>query len=343
MHQFYLDFYELADFQTVRLSQVSTSKSSNDELSEQGLEHNMTSRAKTKRVLVITNPMAGRRHRGRLETILKALADRGCETKLETTSARGDAEKLASEIGPECADVLAVAGGDGTINEVLNGINTTAPPIAVIPMGTANVLAVEIGLNSTIQAIADTIAFGLSKRISLGTANGRRFAVMASAGLDAEIVRHVSLELKRYLGKGAYAYETLHQILSFDPPAYELSIDDEKYDAHGVIIANGRHFGGRFVVAPNARLERPSFDICYGTRGGRVATLQYLVSLIRGSLPNRTDYEITSASALRIHGPKGAPVQADGDIVTYLPAEISIQPNAVELLFPMENTKRMIA
>jgi len=100
-------------------------------------------------------------------------------------------------------------------------------------------------------------------------------------------------------------------------------------------------FGGRFVVAPNARLEKPSFDICYSTRGGRAATLQYLVSMIRGNLPNRPDFEITSAPSLFISGPKGAPVQADGDIVTYLPAKISIQPNAVELLFPKEHAEGM--
>ncbi|MGI9451304.1 MAG: diacylglycerol/lipid kinase family protein [Geminicoccaceae bacterium] len=296
---------------------------------------------KPKHVLVILNPMAGRCHRRRLEAILSALGDRGCEVEVHTTEDRGDAEKLAEQIDPERVDVIAVAGGDGTINEVLNGIDAAAPPIAIVPLGTANVLAAEIGLGSTPEAIADTIAFGRPRPISLGCANGRRFAVMASAGLDAEIVRHVSLPLKRYLGKGAYAYETLHQLFAFHPPAYQLSIEGKTCEAHGVVIANGRFFGGRFVVAPNASLEKPSFDICCCTRGGRAATLQYLVSMIRGSLPDRPDYEIIAAPKLRISGPKDAVVQADGDIVTHLPAEVSIQPNAVELMFPGGMTSGM--
>ncbi|MGI9491747.1 MAG: diacylglycerol/lipid kinase family protein [Geminicoccaceae bacterium] len=287
-----------------------------------------------KRVLVIMNPAAGRRHRGRLQAVLRALGDRGCEVVVQATKARGDAEKLAGQIDPERIDVLAIAGGDGTINEVLNGLGAAAPPIAIIPLGTANVLAVEIGLGSTAEAIADTIAFGRRQRISLGCANGRRFAVMASAGLDAEVVRHLSLGLKRYFGKGAYAFETIHQLFSFHPPAYQLSIDGKTCEAHGVVIANGRHFGGRFVVAPNASLEKPNFDICCCTRGGRAAALQYLVSMMRGRLPDRTDYEIIAAPSLRISGPEGAVVQADGDIVTRLPAKVSIQPNAVELMYP---------
>lgn len=289
----------------------------------------------SKRVLVIMNPTAGRRHRRQLEAILGALRDRGCDTKVLTTSSRGDAERLVGQIDRRHIDVLAIAGGDGTINEVLNGIqDCAAPPLAIIPLGTANVLAIEIGLGSTVPAIADTIASGRPKRINLGLANGRRFAVMASVGFDAEVVRHVNLNLKRYLGKGAYALETLHRLLSFDPPTYEFSIDGQTRHAHGIIIANGRHFAGRFVVAPDARLDKPSFDICCSTRSGRAAALHYLVSMARGRLADRQDYEIIPASTLRINGPEGAPLQADGDIITHLPATIGIQPDTAELMFP---------
>ncbi len=290
--------------------------------------------SRPKRVLVITNPAAGCRRRARLAAILDALRDRGCDLVLETTSVRGDAELLARSIDYDCIDVVAIAGGDGTINEVLNGLDATAPPVAIIPIGTANVLAAEIGLGSTAKAIADTIAYGRPKPICLGIANERRFAVMASVGLDAEVVRHVSLDLKRYLGKGAYAYETLHQLLTLASPAFELSIEGRDYLAHGVIIANGRYFGGQFIVAPNASLDMPSFDICRCTRGGRRATLCYLASMVQGRLADRDDYEIVRAKHVRINGPEGAPVQADGDIITELPATISIQRDAVKLMYP---------
>lgn len=289
---------------------------------------------KLKRISVITNPTAGRRQRHRLDAVLNALRDRGCDPSVVATSARGDAEKLARQIDHDQVDVLAVAGGDGTINEVLNGIEAKAPPLAIIPLGTANVLAAEIGLDSAVKAIADTIAFGTPKRISLGLANGRRFAVMASLGLDAEVVRHVSLDLKRFLGKGAYAIETLRQLFAFQAPAYEFAIDGKTQEAFGIIIANGRYFGGRFLVAPNARLDKPSLDVCYATSGGRIAAFRYLASMARGRLADREDYKIIETRSLRVNGPKGMAVQADGDVITQLPAEISVQPDAVTLMFP---------
>jgi YegS/Rv2252/BmrU family lipid kinase len=290
-----------------------------------------------KRVLVIVNPTAGRRRRSRLASVLSALLARGCETSVHTTSARGDAEELTRNLRREQVDVLAIAGGDGTINEVLNGLDAASPPVAVIPLGTANVLAAEIGLGSEPEAVADTIAFGHPRRISLGLVNERRFAVMASLGLDAEVVRYVSLRLKRYLGKGAYAYETLNQLMSFAPAPYDLSIDGEHRQAYGLIVANGRFFAGQFVVAPDARLDKPTFDVCCCTSGGRLATLRYLAAMVRGRLPERADYRIIQATSVRISGPDGAAVQADGDLVARLPATISIQPDAVALMVPRLN------
>ncbi len=287
-----------------------------------------------KRVLVIANPVAGRRRQGRLAAILAILRDRGCDLSVQTTSARGDAERMARAIDDRHADVIAIAGGDGTINEVLNGLGPTAPPVAIIPIGTANVLAAEIGLPATTYGIADAVAFGHPRRISLGLANGRRFAVMASIGLDAEVVRHVNLTLKRYLGKGAYTYETLYQWLRFEPTVYDLSLDGQHRQAHGVVIANGRYFGGRFIVAPDACIEEPSFDICCCTSAGRIAAFRYLASMVRGNLASRRDYEIIKGMNIQIHGPEGAAVQADGDVITRLPATISMLPNAVALMFP---------
>ncbi|MGH1480651.1 MAG: diacylglycerol/lipid kinase family protein [Geminicoccales bacterium] len=291
-------------------------------------------RRKAKRVLVIANPAAGRAYRRYLDTILQALRDRGCDPAMQTTSAPGDAERHAQNIDFTDVDVLAIAGGDGTINEVLNGLQAAAPPLAIIPIGTANVLAAEVGLGSTANSIADTIAHGEARRICLGLANGRRFAVMASLGLDAEVVRHVSLDLKRYIGKGAYVIETMRQLFCFDPPAYELSINGKTHHAYGVIIANGRYFGGRFVVAPNASIRKPCFDVCYSTNGGKVAAVRYLAAMIQGRLAEREDYRILEAPHLRIEGPVGANVQADGDIITHLPAVIDIEPDAVEIMFP---------
>jgi YegS/Rv2252/BmrU family lipid kinase len=283
---------------------------------------------------MIVNPTAGRRRRRRLEQIITKLRGLGCMVTRRDTTARGDAERQAAGADPEHFDVLAVAGGDGTINEVLNGIPAKAPPLAIVPLGTANVLAAEIGLGRSAVAIAETIATGSPRSISLGEANGRRFAVMASVGLDAEVVDKVSLRLKRYLGIGAYLIETFHQLVTFQPAAYRLRIDGVDHRAHGAIVANGHFYGGRFVAAPGADIETASLDVCRCTRKGRLAAIQYLASLVSGQLAARADYHISTATSIEITGPAGASLQADGDVLTRLPATITILPGAVDLIFP---------
>lgn len=291
----------------------------------------------SRRVLMIINPTAGRRRRHRLEQIISALRDRGCMVTLRETAARGDAERQAAGADPEHFDVLAVAGGDGTINEVLNGISANAPPLAIVPIGTANVLAAEISLDRSSAAIAETIATGSARSVSLGEANGRRFAVMASVGLDAEVVDKVNLNLKRLFGKTAYLIETLHQLVTLKPAAYRLRVDGVDHRAHGVIIANGRFYGGRFVAAPGANIEKPSLDVCRCARKGRLASIQYLASLASGQLAERSDYHISTATSIEITGPEGASLQADGDVLARLPATISVLPDAVDLIFPPSN------
>lgn len=287
-----------------------------------------------KHILVVANPIAGSGHGGRLEPIVDDLESLGCSVTVHETKARGDAERLAA--GADCGrfDAIAAAGGDGTINEVLNGMPFDGPPLAILPLGTVNVLAKEIGLPRSSHAIAETVAFGPSRPISIGEVNGRRFAVMASVGLDALVVERVSLNLKRHIGKWAYLYETLKQIMVAPPSVYRLRVDDEEQEASGVIIANGRFYAGRYVAAPKANLEAPTLAICRLTRPGRLAVPRYLMSMLLGRLADRTDYLVSEAADLEILGPQGAPLQADGDVLCHLPASIRIVPAAVDLVFP---------
>lgn len=291
--------------------------------------------APRKRISVIANPTAGAAHAERLERIVDRLKRHGCSVTMHTTGARGEAERIAAEADCQIADAIAVAGGDGTINEVLNGLAKDGPPLAIIPLGTANVLAREIGLPQTDDGIADAIAFGQSRRITIGEANGRRFAVMASVGLDAEVVEHVDLALKRRIGKWAYLYETLKKTIASPPDVYRLRMGDRDMSAHGIIIANGRHYAGAYIAAPNADLEKPSLDICRLTRSGRFAGPAYLMSLALGRFAQRADVHIDEATDLDIVGPAGAPLQADGDILCRLPATIRVLPGAVQLIYPI--------
>lgn len=291
----------------------------------------MKSDAAATRILVVYNPIAGRRRRRFLSRVLEALERRGLSVRLEPTKKRGDAEDLAR--GAD-ADRIVVAGGDGTINEALNGLPENGPPLAVIPLGTANVLAHELGVAAGADAVADAIVEGSPRDVTLGVVNGRRFSMMAGVGFDAHVVRDVDTKLKRAIGKGAYMIETLRQLMKFAPRYYDVRIDGVAYRAASVILCNGHYYGGRFVAAPNARLDVPEFQAVLFGRAGQWATIRYAVALALGRLPYLADVTILPARVVEIDGAPDEPVQADGDIVTHLPARFEAKPRAARLVGP---------
>lgn len=287
-----------------------------------------------RRVLVIYNPVAGRRRRARFEAVLRALDAEGCAVVVEETRGPGDAGRIAQGARPDSFDVIAVAGGDGTINEALGGLGADAPPIAVVPLGTANVAAIEIGLDRSPAVIAAAIARGEPATVHLGRINGRAFLLMAGAGFDAAVVAAVTPSLKRRLGRHAYVLEAIRCLARHDYAPLAVTIDGRTYHAASVVVGNGRHYGGRFSCTPDARIEEPGFEVCLAHRGGPIATLRYALALGLGILTRLSDVTLVRGAAIRIDGPRGAPVQADGDIVATLPARIDVAPGTVRILRP---------
>jgi YegS/Rv2252/BmrU family lipid kinase len=298
-----------------------------------------SSATRARRMMVVFNPTAGGRRRLRLEQTLQLLRESGCEVTVRATAARGDAEAIARRFGdtPTAPDLLVVAGGDGTINEAVNGVlsnGSAALPLALVPLGTANVLAAEIGLTNAPSAVARTIAHGVPARAYVGLANGRCFTAMAGVGFDAHVVANVDLGLKRRLGKGAYILESLRQLLLFRFPRYRATIDGQSFEAASVIVAKGHYYAGRYVCAPAARLDQAEFHVCLFERGGRWNAVRYAVALALGRLQRLADFRIVRGCAVTIDGPVGDPVQGDGDIIAELPVRIELAPQPLRLIVP---------
>ncbi|CAA7621773.1 Sphingosine kinase and enzyme related to eukaryotic diacylglycerol kinase [Candidatus Terasakiella magnetica] len=290
-----------------------------------------------RRVLVIHNPTAGRHKKRRLLEVVERLDCLGCVVTCRETGRRGDAEAFAAEASCAEYDVVVAAGGDGTVNEVLNGLGQgdSTLGLGVIPLGTANVLACEIGLDpKNPDQIARTIAFGPTRLIHVGVANCRRFLLMAGAGLDAHVVAGVSTALKRRAGKLAYVVESLKQAVGYDFPMLTISADGVEYEGRMVVACKGRFYGGPFIAAPNASLEAPLLEVCILPNTGMGGFLRYGLALPLGKLASLPEVQVISAKTLLITGPRGAPVQGDGDIVARLPAEISIAEDVVALIVP---------
>ena len=292
---------------------------------------------KSPRVLVIYNPAAGQWRKRRLQTTLAALKGLGCTITLFATQKAGDAQERAATLTSEECDVVVAAGGDGTINEVANGLANAqhaVPPLAIIPLGTANVLAQEIGLRGNPRAVARAIAQGGRMTVHLGEANGRYFLMMAGVGFDAHVVANVDLALKRRTGKIAYVVETLVQGLRYGFPRCRVTIDGQSHDAYSVVVCNGKHYGGPFVAAPKASLADPAFEVCLLQKGGYRHVLRYGAALVMGRLSALPDVQILTGKSLRIEGDPGLPVQGDGDIIATLPVEIAVAARTLELVVP---------
>lgn len=287
-----------------------------------------------RRVLVIYNPTAGGRRRRRLEAVLRHLTDAGCVVTVRPTTARGDAESFARQAASGDWDVVAAAGGDGTINEVINGLYGAAVALAVIPLGTANVLAAEIGVPTAPAAIARMIAEGAVRDIHLGVANGRLFSMMAGVGFDARVVAAISTRVKRVLGKGTYVLMFLTRLFEFSRGVYRVEVDGETHTAASVVIANGHFYAGRHTCAPRARLDEPQMYACLFLRPGPLRALRYAAGLLFGILDRLSDVIILPARRVTVDGPAGEPVQGDGDIIARMPLEIVLADQTLRLVTP---------
>ena len=281
-----------------------------------------------KRILFIHNPTSGRRGADLMDAVVTRLIALGAHVDIRVTKHAMHATELVAAVAANSQDCIAAAGGDGTVNEVINGLALldVPPPLGILPLGTANVLAHELGLPKFAAALADILFDGKSQplypgRIKCEGQPERLFAQMAGAGMDARIVAGVSGPLKRLLGKGAYVLETAHQWFKGGLPVYQIDIDGAPHQARSIIIANGRLYGGRFVAAPNADLSIRGFEILL-MKGGRHDMLANTLALTCNRLSSRSSVQVIKGQSIRISSPLGEPLQGDGDLIGRLPVTI---------------------
>src|SRR6201994_588577 len=192
-------------------------------------------------MIVIFNPVAGRRRAHLLWRVLDVLVANGVRLDIAETHRAGHAETLAREAARRGEPMVVAAGGDGTIAEVANGLMGTTARLGVIPLGTANVLAHELGLPFAPRSVAAALAFGRTSTLWPGMAHGadgtRLFVQMLGVGFDAHVVRNVPLRLKKIFGKGAYVLQSARELTRYRFPVIRLRVDDLETEAASVIIS----------------------------------------------------------------------------------------------------------
>ena len=265
---------------------------------------------------------------------MMALAGTGRTTAVVETERRGDAERLAREAANSGIDLIIAAGGDGTVNEIVNGLAGVPrqPVVGVLPLGTANVLARDLGLPLDPEKAAVALAQALPRPAHLGLVNGRRFVMMAGVGFDARVVAAVRPEMKRRFGRVAYAATAGALWARGQEAIYRVQIDETSAEVGSVIIANGRHYAGGFVACPEADLGRPELGLCLLSSSRRGPLLSASLALGLGHIAWAPGVRHLFSSMIHVEGPADEPVQADGDIVSSLPANFSTAPETVRLL-----------
>jgi diacylglycerol kinase (ATP) len=246
----------------------------------------------------------------------------------------------------EGADLILACGGDGTINEVLNGMVHSPVPLGVLPGGTANVLAVEVGIGTRMLRAADRFSTYVPARIALGLlqfpgGEPRHFGMMAGVGLDAMVVYNISAALKSRLGKVAYWIAGFSQV-GKRLPEFGVSTCGRNFQASFLLASRVRNYGGDLTICRNASLLGPDFEVVIFEGPRALPYLKYFAAVLFGRIDRvkgatvlrATDLELTGSADPRVY------IQIDGEHVGRTPARLSIVPDALTLLIPPEFQKK---
>lgn len=289
------------------------------------------------RLLIIRNPVAGQRRETYFQDIVGGLRARGCEVDILETERPGHAAELATANGAKDYDRLVIAGGDGTINEAVNGLMhlRASIPFAILPLGTANVLAIEIGLKfKQREAVIDYLLGGRVRSVHLGNANGRHFLLMAGAGFDAHVVDGVSSRLKNMVGKFAYVWCMLKLFVKGWQRKYDVIVDGRPMSAFSVIATNAQHYGGAYRITDQTSLLQPGLMVFLFESQRRIDILKSSIYLALNKLGDLPNVHCLAARQIEIRGGNDDPVQVDGDASIRLPVTIGTGGRSLAMIWP---------
>jgi diacylglycerol kinase (ATP) len=244
---------------------------------------------------------------------------------------------------------VVAAGGDGTINEVAEGMVHSAVPLAILPAGTANVLAVEMKLGTSFERAAERLEECHPHRISMGhvTVEGgrisRHFLLMAGIGLDAHVVYHVNAPLKARLGKIAY-WVAGWSLLGKNLQEFQVEANGQKQQCSFALVSKVRNYGGDFEIARTVSLFDAEFEMVLFEGRNTMPYVKYFAGMAANRLNGMRGVSVIRASKVKVWAPPDSRVfvQIDGESAGNLPAEVRIVPNALTLMVPPEYAERRL-
>ncbi len=282
--------------------------------------------------LVILNPAAhserAQRRRARVESLARG-------SVICATSRSGEAESMARRAAQEGFEKIVAAGGDGTVNEVVNGLAGSNATLGLLPIGTMNVFATELGLPAhDLDMCWNIIQNANTRLVDLPNANGKYFVQLAGVGLDAQVVKETSSKLRRSFGPLSYLISAA-QIAARQPPRLFIESENASIDEGSfVLIGNGRLYGGPFPFFKHALIDDGLFDVVVFKRLGYLEIIKYLQDVIFSSEIRAPEIEYFQTRRLRVDSDQSVPVELDGELVGNCPVEFGVRERSLRVLVP---------
>jgi diacylglycerol kinase (ATP) len=296
----------------------------------------MKRRRQLLKVAFIVNPLAGR---GKAKKIWKELEPRlkiDGPYQVYYTEKAGDAVRLARLAQEEGAAVLVSVGGDGTVHEIVNGMDLKKGTLGIIPAGTGNDFCRSLHYPRDPFEIAERLFGWGSRRVDLGKIGDRYFVNVIGTGFDAQVAYDVNRKFKWLTGLSAYLAGILKNLVTYRNAQLELEYDGHRWTGKSLLVAvgNGRYYAGGFYILPPAELDDGWFHICLVKNIGKFTTLRVLPSAVSGRHIRHRDVILLKARRINVQSSVPLMIQADGEILGTLPLTIEVQPRALAVLAP---------
>ena len=287
------------------------------------------------RLFILHNPNAGAAARRHYHRILALLKDLGASLECVETSRHGEGKRAAAQAAVSGRfDVIVAAGGDGTVHDVAAGLLGTPVPLGMIPTGTANVFAREVGLPRSPERVAATLMNGRIGAIPVGQVNGQPVLFVVGIGFDAQAVRQFETAGTRKLGQAGFVVPIVHALFS-QGKSLQIATDRGRSEAEWVIVTRAQRYAGGFILCREAGLTQTRFYVLRFMGRGPFVRLRQLSALACGLMRFDPDVSFEAADWVRVEGDADTPVQVDGEMLGALPIEISLHEKQLQLIVPI--------
>jgi len=286
---------------------------------------------------IFNSHSGGGEYRRDLPLMLDSLRGLGYDVEERETAGVGDATRFAREAVQQGLDLVCAIGGDGTVNETINGLAGAEVPLAIVPTGTVNVLAMELGIPLEPPDAVKLLEVGTISWIDLGLAGDRYFGLMAGVGMDAAVVASLNPVLKKAFKEAAFAVQGLANYLTKEEPLIRVTTAERTVEGYFAVFGNSSNYGGGFGITPLADMRDGLLDVCVLKDKSFLSTIWYWsAALINAHIkhPKVEYFRTEAAEIVTVEEGKEVLVQTDGEMAGKLPLTCRVVPRSLRVVVP---------